>query len=605
MDRRPHLRALPWLWLLALAVVMTGVVLSGCEKSPSRQHLDNPFDPDGSLGGDGLQLRAQEVANLIILRWNQPQGLDIVEYTLSRSDGPDGPYEDFATVAHTDGASGIYQYEYPPPTQTHWFKAQARTATGEVSRTSLAVPAIADVGPTVVVGDTLSEVATRYPEISVTVSFGDSLLVGLDETFSSPLRVPVTGPGLPTVFTLDLGPGATDTTTFDLHVKSFDDLGESALTVLSLPVDFAPEHSLLTGSPLRLATRVIDLKIPATGVVNMRFADSEAALADADWVPGADTYLGYELNDVASSQVVWGEFAGDFGFNTTHELEVRPDLLLSATFSLAVDESRLVTSPVVGLNISAAATEMRVSESPNFATVPWQAYADTASFALSAGEGTKTVYAQYRNDWTQSSIFSDYCVFVSQGLEVQIIAPSDGDVVIGGSTMLILGTGSPGTVAASLDSVRLDLGDGAGFREVIGTDNWQASWTVPLFAEDTEVVLRARAWADSARQMVTDVVTVTVSQLSLAILEPGDGALIPGGDPLTLSGTASGILNGAPVDSVVVDVADERLLANGTTNWSATWLTPTVAADTPYDITATMWVDGESLSRMISVTVTP
>jgi len=603
MDRSPLLRALPLLWVLALVVVMTSGLLSGCERSSSRQHLDNPFDPDGTLGGDALQVRALARDNGVLLTWTQPQGLDIVDYVILRSDSRDGPYEEIAVVAHTAAATSSFNYEFPAPTQAHWFTVQAVNATGGVSQTSLAVPATMTVGPTVVVGDTLSDVATRYLEISVTVGFGDTLLVGLDESFSAPLRVPVTGPGLPTVFTFDLGPAAFDST-FSLHVKAFDDLGESAPTVVSLPVDFEPKQALLSGSPLRLATRVIDLKIPATGVVNMRFAASEDALADAVWVPGAETFLGYELSDVATSQAVWGEFESDFGFSTKHELEVRPDLLLGASFRLQVPESRFVTSSTVVAAFTAAATEMRVSENPNFAAVPWQAFRDTVNFQLSAGEGTKTVYAQYRNDWTQSAIFSDYCIFLSQGLDVTIIAPSDGDVVIGGSTLLVVGTGNPGTVATSLDSVRLDLGDGAGFREVIGTDNWQTNWAVPLFEEDTEVVLRARAWADSARFMVTDVVTVTVSQLSLTIVEPGDGAMIVGGEPLIISGTASGILNGAPVDSVVVDVADEHLVANGTTDWSATWLTPTVAADTPFPIAATLWTDGETLRRTISVTVT-
>lgn len=42
--------------------------------------------------------------------------------------------------------------------------------------------------------------------------------------------------------------------------------------------------------------------------------------------------------------------------------------------------------------------EMRVSEDSSFTGVPWEAYATTKAFTLSAGDGTKTVYAEFRDD---------------------------------------------------------------------------------------------------------------------------------------------------------------------------------------------------------------
>jgi hypothetical protein len=588
--------------LPALAALIACGLLVGCEKSAEQPGLGNPFDPDGPTGGDGLQIRALASPGEILLIWQQPQGLDIAEYLVYRADSRDGPYTQLAVVTQTTTRQARYTVKYPSPTQTHWFRVQAFTAGGTFSLASLAVPASAAVGPTVIVGDTVRTLATRYPQVAVTVGFGDTLLVGLNDTYTNALRVPVVAPGVPTVFSLDLGAAAPDDT-FRLYVKAFDDLGESLTTQLTLPVSFAPKHFLAAGIPLRLTRRVNDLTIPATGLLRMRFASTEAGLATADWLPGSALYPGYELADSANPQQIWGEFEGDFGFNTTHVLNVKPDLLGSATFHLNVSASRVVPNLTVTATMSAAATEMRLSENPGFATVPWVAYADSQTFVLSAGEGTKTVYAQFRNDWTQSAILSDYCIHVSQGPDVKILAPRDGNVVGGGSTLIVHGTSSPGTVATKIDSVRLDLGDGLGFREVIGTDSWQLAWAIPHVAANTTRVLRARVWAGLLE--VTDLVSVTIADLTISITSPLAGARLVGGSSVSVSGTAAALPGGAPVDSVVVDIGATHLVATGTVAWNTTWNTPVVAADTPADITATVWAGGQSAAGTVNVTLTP
>jgi len=53
-------------------------------------------------------------------------------------------------------------------------------------------------------------------------------------------------------------------------------------------------------------------------------------------------------------------------------------------------------------------TDMRISEDPFFAGAPWIPYQQTSSFTLSAGFGTKTVYAQLKdNQGLLSNVFTD------------------------------------------------------------------------------------------------------------------------------------------------------------------------------------------------------
>lgn len=69
-------------------------------------------------------------------------------------------------------------------------------------------------------------------------------------------------------------------------------------------------------------------------------------------------------------------------------------------------------STVVTLTLSnnnnANVTDMRISEDPFFAGAPWIPYQQTSSFTFSAGFGTKTVYAQLKdNQGLLSNVFTD------------------------------------------------------------------------------------------------------------------------------------------------------------------------------------------------------
>lgn len=586
--------------ILASATIAS---LGGCEKSADRLQPNNPFDPASESGGDGLQVRANLSGNSVILTWTQPADFDITHYTLYRAPSATGPFTGFAEVDHlADSAVGTYIYKFPDPPSDNWFKVQATNLFGSASLLSLAVAAQADIGPVVIVGDTLSFIASRFTPLTITAAFGDSLLIGFDNVLLNPQRVATAGPGLPTVVDFDFGPAADDST-FHLKVLAFDELGSTPTTALELPVTFAPRQTIAEGNRLKLATRINDLSIPSSGVIQMRFADSQANLASASWLPGADIYPAYQLADSANPQQIWGEYQGDFGFNTTHSIDVRPDLLTTAAFILKIPSDRVVATPNVKVEFSASATELRISENPNFAAVPWQASVDSLTFQLSPDEGTKTIYTQFRNDWTQSQILSDYCVLISQGPDVNILVPGDGTIVPGGSTILVRGTSTAGTVTSGIDTLQVDFGDGQGFREVIGTEDWQLNWNVPLFAEDTQIVLRARVVADSL--VVTDFITVTVSQLTVAILDPLENGTVVSGDAVNIAGTAAGLLGGNPVDSVVIDIGTEQIVATGTSLWSTTWTAVDVTADTPTSILVTAWAGADSVTTSVNIIVQP
>ncbi len=494
------------LFLTALGLAGTLAFLAGCEKSPSAPVFDNPFDPQGPDSGNPLHLTATLGNSSILLSWTQPQGFNIAYYELSHSFNYFSDFLPIGSVEHSDAAFGSFSYENPEPTTTHSVKIQAFDADGNFTNLTDQSPVSRPTPPRVVVGDGSGSTATRNVTLQVTVSTGDTLRISNDRDFAVETRVPVAVAGQPQDIPWVLGEAAGNDTTLVVRVLAFPSSGVADTAVVRLTVDFAPAFTV-AGNPPTVSSRELVLDIPLEGVISMRFAASEDGLPSQLWIPAAPS-VPYTLANSANQQEIWGQFLGDFDFTATVSLTVVPDLLQETSFALDLPEDHITDESTVTVLAAAAATEMRFSESLDFSSVPWTAYADTSLLALSPAPGRKVIYGQFRNDWAESAILTDYVIYLSQPVDVVILAPAEGDTVPAATPLLVTGiaTGSSGT--APVDSVKFDAGDGEGFRPVTGTDSWSFMWDVPAVTADTAVALRARAWA--AGDSVTTSATVTV-----------------------------------------------------------------------------------------------
>jgi len=76
-------------------------------------------------------------------------------------------------------------------------------------------------------------------------------------------------------------------------------------------------------------------------------------------------------------------------------------------------------------------TQMRISEDPFFTGAAWVAYQQTSMFTLSAGFGTKTVYAQLRDNQGQvSNVFTDQIDYLAVCPSKVLFCDADGDADI-------------------------------------------------------------------------------------------------------------------------------------------------------------------------------
>lgn len=81
-----------------------------------------------------------------------------------------------------------------------------------------------------------------------------------------------------------------------------------------------------------------------------------------------------------------------------------------STPSISVNSGALYTnSQNVTLSLSAQGdpTQMLISENSDFAGASWEAYAASKAFTLSSGNGTKTVYAKFRDWYAETNVVSD------------------------------------------------------------------------------------------------------------------------------------------------------------------------------------------------------
>ncbi|MBE0567051.1 MAG: fibronectin type III domain-containing protein [Krumholzibacteria bacterium] len=506
------IRTVCWALLATVAVAGGATLLAGCESKPAEPAFDNPWDPDGPLGGDALQVRATAGDTTIAVTWTQPQGYGITLYVVSHTLDAGGDWEDVAEVNHSTSTTGFFSYRHPEPTLIHYFRVQAFSE-DDFSIVGYGRNAAALTPPSMLPATGGKARASRFVDLVITVNEGDSLRLADNDTFNGAVTIAVADLGEPQTVPWDLGPAAHNTN-FSVYVKAVGALGLSSPRARSdFTAAFAPRHDVV-GRPATLASRTVDLAVPTAGMLGMRFALSAADLEAAPWLAPADTVFGFLIAESANPQQIHAEYEGDFGYNSTHVITVTPDNLAGATFTLDVPPNRVIDAPVVTARNGARATLMRFAEGPGFTGVPWLDFRDTVDIALSAGEGRKVIYAQFRNDWADSPVLTQYVDVVVQPVAVAILAPAGGATLAGGTALQVRGTAIAGSASDRLDSVRVDLGDGLGWRTPTGTASWSLMWSVPVVATDTPRTLRARAWATdtltTAVDSATAVVTVTV-----------------------------------------------------------------------------------------------
>ncbi len=519
----PRMRTLVIALALAATLPLGLAHLTGCESTPETPAYDNPFDPLGPLGGDGLQVRASAGTGANIVKWDHHPGMGLVVYILDHRTDQDIEWttlaDDLFPDADTDTSMTFFHLA-PEPNRTHYYMVQGLSS--EVTEddgftiTGYAQPAIATTPPTVLFTKPDAGLASRFLDLRIVVGEGENLRIADNENFTDALVFAAAAPGDTALITWDFGPRA-DGDTVHVHVESFT--GE---TYISLPnsstfaVAFAPTFDVVGGRPgagfVTLApSQIIDLAVENEGVEMMRFAGTEEDLPAAAWVTGADLFEDFTLLPVATDQPVWAEFQGDFGYNHTAGITVRGDLLTDVEFTLDLPDNGVTAINHVDILSTATATAMRFHDEPDFTGIAWIPYETPHNFEFQAIPGVRTIYGQYRNDWADSPIATGELEYVVVSPSIAFITPRQDDVIDGGASYEITGR------AISADGVlmrfiQVDVGEGF-VSTSLPVEYWTHTWNVPEVTASTSFTLRARV-VTVQDDTATTAITVTVEPAS-------------------------------------------------------------------------------------------
>lgn len=488
--------------LAAAACLLGLLVAGGCTEVPTDPGPDNPLDPEGPQGGDPFHLQALRSGDQVLLRWDLLTGQPGVRgYAISRSVDPDSLVE----IDRVEADAETYLDTSPAPGTVNYYRVRAVDAEGRTSAASLLTPESVWTLPRLEIEEGAETTPTRHVTVGLRTSFGDVVDLARSEDLAGAVTLPIAAGDTTNLLPFDLGPAGADGDT--AHVWARVRLGQVAAPLAHDQVEVAFEPELaLVGSPATLASRLVDLAVDAAGADSMRFALSLAGLAAAPWAPADSLVTGFELGPEPEPQTIYGAFLCDFGFAVTRQVAAVPDDLTGAAFVLDGD-AEVTGSATVRVDSDARALWMRFGTGPDLRTVPWQAYADTITLSLDPTPGTKTVYGQFRNDWTVSPVVADRIVLAA-GTEplVAFTVPAAGAELAGGTPLLLAGTASAAAGGAPLDSVLVDWGEG--YRRADGLASWSLVWPVPAVAADSVASLSARAFAGTGTGAA--VVTVTI-----------------------------------------------------------------------------------------------
>jgi hypothetical protein len=389
------------------------VAIAACSDKPAEPVYDNVFDIEGPTGGDVFEPSASYMVGAVRVTWKEidpdllPEELE--GYLLMNAWSPEGPYKQaVADVIKTTGGETIsYDHKTFLPNAQVYYKIRVRTTSGLVSSVLTAKAASVQTPPRVRLESGQASTATRRPLLRAESVVNEPLELAFDAAFTNPTAVqlgPISGPanGPSTIFAADslqwdFG-SANLGDVLQVYVRSQADPVESKTDSLQLTIAQPPTVRVLTAEVYDLPVR---LEVPTTGIDSMRFANSKTELAGAAWMTPAarpDT-VDFVLDGLTVPPEIHGEFATDFGFTATTVTPVTALNVGPAAFTLdggadfTGDPERRVT-----LNSTVDhATQMRFSESADFAGIAWVDYADSTEIQLSEGPGLKTIYGWYRN----------------------------------------------------------------------------------------------------------------------------------------------------------------------------------------------------------------
>lgn len=382
--------------LLALAAT----TLLACTERPGDPVWDNPFDPGNELPGDPFQFTANLGPSGVSLSFLPLPTEGATAYQLRHRSGGSGAFQSIGEdVTELDGQLEVVVHAGYARGVLNEYELGVVLSSGLPIRVASSLQLSLLAPPTALPVGGGTSVASREVDLVLRHATAESLEVANDAGFSGSTVVALGPGGVDTLSAWQLGPAAANGDTVRVHTRGRTaGVPSSLLGEDAFAVDFTPALAIAGG--VEVASDTVVVQVEPAGVVRMRFAAAPAQLGAASWQPGAATATWVLDAGDPAPQDIFAEFEGNFGFHDSTSVTATPISSVGpASFVLADSASTTTSDTVQVVATVEGAAWMRYSEDPAFGGVPWVAFSDTTSFALSPGAGEKTVYGVFRNAW--------------------------------------------------------------------------------------------------------------------------------------------------------------------------------------------------------------
>lgn len=160
-------------------------------------------------------------------------------------------------------------------------------------------------------------------------------------------------------------------------------------------------------------SRQVSVTLVRTGVITHYKISETPNMGNTEWLPGADTMIPFVLGEGYGTKTIYVKIKNNHGESAivsssiSFEEAIAETLVLNSISINGGAGSATVRNVTVGMSVVGTPTHYMLSESPSFNGASWMAYSGTSVlFALSSGNGEKTVYCKIKDSTRESVVKS-------------------------------------------------------------------------------------------------------------------------------------------------------------------------------------------------------
>jgi Bacterial Ig-like domain len=336
----------------------------------------------------------------------------------------------------------------------------------------------------------------------------------------------------------------------------------------------------ITGNPVRTNDRTISVEAFGVGggQTEMRIAqDNGFTVNSTGWITYQNPTT-YEVTTGDGTKTVYYQLR-DVVLHTSNI--VSDEVILDTTgptgTSVSINSGAYATNET-SVTLTLAATDawtpimMIVSNEATFAGSAWESYSTSKAWTITAGDGTKNVYANFRDAGSnESGNVSDDIIYDTINPTVEVTAPDGGEIWAGGSvhniTWTAIDSGS-GIASGTPITIRYSSDEGSSWNFVTQEANSGSySWILPIITSD-ECRVSVEA-VDRATNVGTD---MSAANFEIDAVSPEVGSItvkdqVTGNTVRTNDRTVSVEASGVTGNPTLMRIAEDAGFTTNPTGW--------------------------------------